>query len=53
MCLAMAQANTWQRLLAGCFNLKELRYELQLVIQKLRYRPHILESFFSLAGLET
>lgn len=36
-----------------CSSLKELRYELRLAIQKLRHRPHILKSFFGLAGLET
>lgn len=35
-----------------CATLAELRYELRLAIQKLRYRPNILKSFFSLAGLE-
>jgi len=35
-----------------CLNLQELRYELRLAIQKLRYRPHILKSFFALAGLD-
>jgi len=35
-----------------CLSLGELRYELRLAIQKLRYRPHILKSFFGLAGLD-
>ena len=34
-----------------CKTLEELRHELRLAIQKLRYRPHILQSFFAMAGL--
>jgi transposase len=35
-----------------CRNLTELQYELRLAIQKLRYRPHILKSFYTKAGLD-
>jgi transposase len=35
-----------------CRNLEELSYELRLAIQKLRYRPHILKSFYAKAGLD-
>jgi transposase len=35
-----------------CKDLKELRHELRLAIQKLRYRPHILTSFYAMAGLD-
>jgi transposase len=35
-----------------CLDFAELRYELRLAIQRLRYRPHILKSFFARAGLQ-